>query len=716
MQKEKKNSLVIPKVLEYFSIKAGSEIKLSEIYEKFIEKNKKDKHKKKKHKAKHSKEEKNYELEVLLDLLEKEGLIQVNKKTISISKPFRLYGKISISKRGDGFVNLPSKNEVFIPVEKTEGSITGDTVEILPTRIGKKGRLEGEVLSIVQRGRLLYRLKVTEIDGNYIYGKLLDISGEYKEGVIRKKTLLQDVIHSIRVNDILIVKLKENSLFANNIYEVSFLKFEIGTTRDIDLNRILMKYNYQQSYPDHISLEFNEEVSQNTVPDWDKRVDLRGLYTVTIDGENAKDFDDAISIEEVDGVVKFYVHIADVSHYVKQGSSLDEEAYKRATSVYLVDCVVPMLPPILSENLCSLVAGKNRLAFTVEMTGDYNGRIFSAKFYKSVIIVDRRLTYEIAQEEIDKNDWNNPLVKLMKLANGLKEARIKQGRVELDLKEMYIKTTQTGEVIEIKERERLNSHILIEELMLSANTKVAEFLRKKKAPTLYRIHEPMDEEKLESLNIFLQLYGINHVIPSSDYEDIREALQKISGNPSERVFHYFLLRSFMQAYYGGEILGHWGLGFKDYCHFTSPIRRYSDLVVHRVLDAVIQGDSLPYTEKEIAQMGIHTSEQERRAVDAERDIQKLKACRYLAQTGIQEFMGVITGIKPQMVFVEIEGFNVEGVISHEHFTDGFELIIKNEFSFISKRFSKTFFIGQKLNLLLEKIDLDEIRIFVKPKV
>ena len=410
------------------------------------------------------------------------------------------------------------------------------------------------------------------------------------------------------------------------------------------------------------------------------------------------------------------MHIADVSAYVKQGSPLDEEAYKRATSVYLTDIVIPMLPPILSENLCSLIADKNRLAFTVEMTGDYTGKIFSAKFYKSIIKVDKRLTYENAQVEIIANNPDSKIVKLMKLANAIKSDRIKKGRVELNLKEVYINTEENGDVIDIKWRERLDSHILIEEMMLSANVKVAEFLRKKNAPALFRIHETMDEEKLETLNSFLSLYGINHVIHSTDYDEIKVALGKLKGNPAEKTFNYFLLRSFMQAYYGGEKMGHWGLGFKDYCHFTSPIRRYPDLVVHRVLDALISSEAeLPYSLSDITDMGIHTSEEERKAADAERDIQKLKGCRYIEKLGIKEFVGVISGIKPHMIFVELEGYFGEGAVSYTHFTDEYELKILNDFSFISKKYSKTYFLGQKIDLILEKIDYEDMKIYLQPQ-
>jgi ribonuclease R len=702
------------KVFDYLTLKSGHEIESKDFWEKFSS-SKEDKSKKKKHKNDHDRDfRKKEDILRMLEILSEEKLIHLKKKTIAVVKPFKLVGKISISKRGDGFVKLKSGREMFVPADYTEGSINGDIVEVSVIGMGKRDKLEGEVKDVIRRGRTLYRLQVTEIDGNYFYGKLLDMPGEPKEGVIRKKTLLADVARSIKEGEILIVKLKDNSLVGSNIFEVSFIRYEGGSTRDKDLNRILMKYDYEQYYPDHIPLEYADDVNEKTVVDWGMRVDLRNIWTATIDGNDSKDFDDAISIEEEGDVVRFYVHIADVSYYVKQGSALDEEAYKRATSVYLVDTVIPMLPPILSEDLCSLVANKNRLAFTVEMLSDYNGRIFSAKYYKSIIKVDKRYTYDIAEEEILTNAPESRIVKLMRLANGFKKQRIINGRIDLNLKELYIKTEENGDVKEVKFRDRLNSHILIEELMLSANMKVAEFLYKKQAPVLYRIHEPMNEEKLETLNAFMKLYGLNHNIESTDYSDLQLALKKVEGKESEKIFNYFLLRSFMQAYYGSERLGHWGLGFHDYSHFTSPIRRYPDLVVHRVLDAVIHSEENPYLVEEIDVMGVHTSDEERKAADAERDLNKLKSCRYLQSSGKTKFIGIINGIKPQAVFVELEDWFGDAVISIAHFTDEYELVLPNEFSFISKKYSKTFFLGQKIDLELESVNLEEIKIYMKP--
>ena len=288
----------IKSIVEYLKLKAGKEIAKSDIYKIFLEEKEDKKHKKnEKSKRKHD-DERKLEIEELFWLLEKEGLVTLDKKTVKVNKPFSMSGTISLSRRGDGFVKLASGNEMFIPGSFVDTSISGDTVEVIPIGIGKKDRLEGEVINILKRGRVLYRMKVTDMEGGYIHGKLLDMTGEEKEGLISKKTLLSEIVKSIQVSDVLIVKLKEHAFQEQTTLEVTFIKVESGEKDDVDFNRILMKYNYNQVYPDTVVLNFQEEIKEDTIDDWQTRVDLRDLYTVTIDGETAKDFDDAISFIE----------------------------------------------------------------------------------------------------------------------------------------------------------------------------------------------------------------------------------------------------------------------------------------------------------------------------------------------------------------------------------------------------------------------------------
>ncbi|MCW7474253.1 ribonuclease R [Leptospira levettii] len=710
------------KIIEYLDQKAGKDITRQEIKKRFTESSefkRPDPSSKKvksfKRKEKVPRKEIEFLIDQLCNLLEEEGLLIPNKKYFTVANPFRLTGRISISRRGDGFISLPSKNEIFVPGPLTNTAITGDKVEVIPLGVGKKDRLEAEVTKVLKRGRILYRMKVKEKTNKFVFGNFLDMLGEGKEGVLHVKSILKDSFDAININDVLIVKLKEGAEPQDNLYDVSFIRFESDTKEDSDLQRILMKYNYDPVHPDFIPLDFPEEVSEKTVSDWNSRTDLRDLYAVTIDGITAKDFDDAISFVDEGNRLRVWIHIADVSYYVEKGSALDKEAYERATSVYLANRVVPMLPPILSEDLCSLVANTNRLAFTVEMEASKTGEIYNAKFYKSIIKVKQRYTYEMAEEEIKAQDPNNWMYQVSLFTDALRKQRMKTGRIDLNLRETTITWNERKEPIGIENRERLTSHILIEELMLSANLKVDEFLRKKKIPTLHRIHEPMDEEKLETLNHFLQLNGYNVQIHDTSYAEIMKAVKEIQDNSVGKIFNYLLLRSFMQAYYGADPLGHWGLGFKDYCHFTSPIRRYPDLIVHRVLHATLLEGDKEYTDNEIAVMGLHCSEEERRAADAERDIVKIKSFRYLESTGIKEFKGFIVGIRPSQIFVELDISNLEGVLDKSEFTDEFEVVIKNDFSFYSKKYSKIFFIGDPVTVSLDRIDFEEIKVFLKLK-
>jgi ribonuclease R len=700
------------KLIEYFIKHKNHKIHKKDLYQLFLE----PKKNKSQTRNRRELEKEKIQIEECIWILENYGLVKTDRISISILDKFDFKGSISLTKKGDGFLSVGPDLEIFIPSKFTESALNGDQVLVVPLNIGKKNRIEGKVVKVLKRGRTLYRMKVQNLEGKFIQGYLLDMSGEEKFALIHKKSILKDVLDDISIHDVLIVKLKEHAHQMDDSYEFSFVKLEKGKTLDLDLNRILMKYNLEQNYPDTIEFNFPESVNENSIHDWEQRVDLRDLYTITIDGETAKDFDDAISFVEEDKKIIFYIHIADVSYYVKQGSALDEEAKTRATSVYLANRVVPMLPPQLSENLCSLIANENRLAFTVEMEGDYKGKIYSAKFYKSIIKVNERYTYERAEKELNESSSSNWLNKVMRLANSLKQSRIEQGRIELSFNETYIKADKEDpKVFEILKRERLNSHILIEEMMLSANTKVAEFLRKKKAKTLYRIHESMDEDKLENINNLLKLSGLKTRIKTVEYTDLKKALSAIQGKPLEKIFNYNLLRSFMQAVYNGEPKGHWGLGFRDYCHFTSPIRRYPDLVCHRALYEILDKEEDAYTEEEIHELGFHCSKEERRAADAERDIMKLKACRFVHDSGKKEFTAVITGFKPTHVFVELEEVLAEGVIRYTEFTNDLELTILDDFSFYAKKYSKTFSLGDKLNLELENIDFEEIRIYLKIK-
>ena len=644
-------------------------------------------------------------LKETLKILEKENLIQVEKNQIYINKDFILKGIIIFNSKGDGFVKLNSGNESFIFTEDTKGSFEGDEVAIIPQAVGRKNKLESKVVEIVKRNRLYFRFLVEEVaEFRYATGCFLDINSKI-EGFLDFKKLPKKI--KIQTQDILIIQI--DKLLSPAFYEVFFTNFEKQLKhKDTDLFRVSIKYNYNLKYPDY-NLKYKNQINKKIVEDWEQRKNLRDLYTVTIDGEDSKDFDDAISFEND----TIYVHIADVSYYVKKDSPLDKEAYKRSTSCYLGSNVLPMLPKILSENLCSLIHGKNRLSFTVEIKIDQDGNIYQGNFYKSIIKVDKRYTYKKAEEHI-KNGKNKVLSELMNIGHLLKERRIKQGKIDLNLPEKSIAYDSSLNVISVAMTERLQSHILIEELMLSANTQVAQFIQQNKYPFLYRIHEKMNEQKLEILNEFLESNGFKEM-KTLDSIEIQKVLNRVFQTKIESVFNILLLRSFSQACYSNQSIEHWGLGFKHYCHFTSPIRRYPDLVCHRILEQLLKKEKNPYSKQELQELGIYTSQQERKAVSAERDYSKIKLCKYLQKSQEINFIGTISGFTSRFVYVDIDIFFVEGILSAGEFSFNNDIFVKSDFKFYSKKFSRYFAIGDRLEVSLDRIDLESIKIYLKLK-
>ena len=618
---------------------------------------------------------------------------------------FFLKGTISLSPKGDGFVKLESGNETFVFSEHTNGSIQADEVLVIPKALGRKNKLESKVIKVIKRSRKYFRFLIDEVfPSRYATGFLLDLDGVKIEGFLDLKKIQKGI--KINPQDVIVVKL--DKLLGDGLYQVIFDCFENTYVNDIDLFRISIKYNYELNYPE-VELPYSNIVSKKTVKDWDTRKDLRELYTITIDGDDSKDFDDAISFSND----TIYVHIADVSYYVEKDSTLDKEAYLRSNSSYLGANVIPMLPKLLSENLCSLVSEKNRLAFTVEMKLDRYGNFYESNFYKSIIKVNKRYTYNNAEKEIQKR--SNPFLNdLIEIAYRLRNKRIENGKLDLNLTEKSFLYDELYDIKSILHKNILQSNILIEEFMLSANTQVAEFVSKKEFSFLYRIHEKMDEGKLELLNEFLKVNGLK-TLNEVNSSEIIQRLKQVSKTNLESIFNILLLRSFMQAAYSNKSIGHWGLGFKYYCHFTSPIRRYADLVCHRILDNLLKNEHNLYSDNELAKIGIHTSQMERKAVSAERDYSKIKVCKFLKNSQETDFTSIITGFKGKYIYVEIEKFLVEGVLKASEFSYELEVSTQSSFKFFSKKFSRYFVIGDKIETSLDRVDLEDMKVYLSLK-
>lgn len=483
---------------------------------------------------------------------------------------------------------------------------------------------------------------------------------------------------------------------------------------------IIRAHGLREEFPEDVIKEAQKV--QKSIPVFENRRDLRDKIIFTIDGEDTRDIDDAISLDAVDGNYVLGVHIADVSHYVKYRSHLDNEAYVRGTSVYFPDRVLPMLPKELSNGICSLNEGEDRLTLTCEMTFDRSGKRLKYEIFESVIQSCHKMTYpdvtaicEGDSALCQKYADITPCIELMKdLCLILESRRRAEGSVDLDVKEAHIYVDENGEIV-IPPVERTISQRIIEQFMISANEAVAEYMQSKNLPCLYRIHERPSPEKTADLFAFLSDLGINAKCNGSEPEpmDFQKILNVAADKPYASVVNKVMLRSMQKARYFGENRGHFGLASKCYCHFTSPIRRYPDLYVHRVLKCALHGEAdkartMYYPLLEAA--GTDCSEKERIADDAERNVDDLYKLAYMNERLGEEFDGVISGVTPHGIYCELDN-TVEGIIPLEDLpADSYEYV---EGKYLLKGVKHKFRIGDKLRVQIAACDLGKLKVIMK---
>ena len=444
------------------------------------------------------------------------------------------------------------------------------------------------------------------------------------------------------------------------------------------------------------------------------RIDLRDLKTVTIDGADSKDFDDAISIEKLIDGYKIGVHIADVSHFVDTGSALDREARKRGNSVYLIDKVYPMFPHELSNGICSLNEGVSRFAMTVFINIDYKGNVRESEFYKSVIKSDRRLTYDYAQDILDEIENDEEWIKkLLKEANEVKEIllkkRIENGSIEFNLNETKIILDGDGNPKDFFIAERKETHKIVEELMLLANCEVAKKLKNIKG-AIYRVHDFPDKEKLDTFSRIAYNRGYKLIRDAEGNIDFNSFIESIIGKPDEKLLLTLLLRSMKQAVYDTNNIGHFGLGFEYYTHFTSPIRRYTDLLTHRLLKLVLEEELKnlkPSMQKMFNNAAQSCSKTERVAIECERTLNKVKAVRFMKDKVGKEYDGIISGVTKFGIFVEIEERGIEGLIRYATLKSHYRFDEKEQAAY-SEAEAKWFTLGDKIRITVYKVNLKEL--------
>ena len=657
--------------------------------------------------------EERHELQAVLDSLVAEGRIGVSKKG-KYSKPENtaIIGIYQKTSRGFGFVVVEgSEDDIFIKESDDGGAFHMDKVMVAITaeKHGDK-RCEGKILKILEH-------QIKEVVGTYQKSKTFGFVVPDNKKICYDIFVPQEKSMGAVTGHKVVVELTSYGTLKKN--PEGRVKEIIGHINDpgTDIMSIIKAYDLPMEFPESVMKSLNDIPDELSPKDYAGRVDLRDLQTVTIDGEDAKDLDDAITVSEENGIYHLGVHIADVSNYVKEYSPLDKEAYKRGTSVYLVDRVIPMLPHKLSNGICSLNQGCDRLALSCLMDIDEKGNVISHKICESVINVDRRMTYtnvkkilENEDEEIlnEYKDFADMFRLMEKLALILRQRRFKRGSIDFDFPETKITLNDKGEPVEIKPYDRNTATRIIEDFMLIANETVAEDYFWQEIPFLYRSHENPDPEKIRRLGTFINNFGYSIKIGDEIHpKELQKLLVKIEGSDEENLIARLTLRSMKRASYTTECVGHFGLAAKYYCHFTSPIRRYPDLQIHRIIKENLHGGMSDKRSEHFAailpEVAKQTSATERRADDAERDTDKLKMVQYMEKHIGETFEGVVSGMTAWGIYVELPN-TIEGMISVASLRDGYYIYDENHYEMVNETTGRTFKLGQRLNVKVINCD------------
>ena len=652
-------------------------------------------------------------LKRILNELIAQGKIIRNRKGLylSVHEAKLVTGYFEAHRNGFGFVipDSPKETDIFIPPNATMGAMHGDRVV---ARLEHRRKREGRIIRILER-------TVKRIVGT------VEKSGPIFYIQPRKRNISQQIILApqdmkVKPGDLVLAEITTYQALNKPLVARLLKVFEKPKTPKEDTEILVYEYELPKRFPQNVST-LSKEVADRGISrrQFKDRVDLRELPTVTIDGENAKDFDDAVSIKKTRNGFILWVHIADVSHYVQWNSPIDIEARQRATSVYLPDRVIPMLPLELSENLCSLIPKTPRLTFTVELHLDNSGHIKKSLFYPSVIQTAERMTYtSVKKILIDKDKEEikryralvSHFERMAELCEILKDKRRKRGSLDFDLPEPEVLLDIKGDPQAIIKAERNLAHFIIEEFMILANEAVAEFLYSKNIPALYRVHEEPEANKIQYLTKIIRNLGVlkGDLKPSGFYEFI----ELIKGTPQEEIVNYLILRSLKQARYSPENVGHFGLASRCYTHFTSPIRRYPDLVVHRILKEYLLKGKLSNEKTEelkeiLPDIAIHSSRMERRADDVERDAIQIMRVWFMKDKIGEEFLGRVTMVTPEGLRVRLEEYYIEGFLPVSHMSDDFYQYDENRYCLTGVKRKKKFTIGTSLNVRVSRVSLSE---------
>jgi len=659
--------------------------------------------------------------------LQSKGTINEVERGKYVIAPSKNYytGKVDVTSRGQGYIIVEDlEDDIFVNNKNLNKALNGDVVEVYVFKRKKGGKAEGEITNIIQRKRTEF-VGIIDIHDNFAFVKMSDTS-MYTDIFVPKSNIGEAKTGEKVLVEIIDWPEKADSPLGQ-VTKVLGMPGEHNT----EIHSILAQYGLPYDFPEEVE-DFANKIDTSIQEDEiKKRRDMRDVLTFTIDPKDAKDFDDALSFQKLEnGNYEVGIHIADVSHYLKPGTILDDEAYERATSVYLVDRVVPMLPEVLSNNACSLRPNEEKYTFSAVFEIDNQAKVTNQWFGRTVTYSDARFAYEEAQHVIenpeakkheipsnisitDKKYTVDPkiasaILEMDRLAKILRTRRMREGAISFDKVEVKFKLDENNEPEGVYFKESKDANKLIEEFMLLANRSVAEFIGKQSPPKtfVYRVHAEPDDEKIAALERIIQRFGykLDTRDPKKTANSINKLLKDVVGKKEQNLVDVLAIRTMSKAVYTTNNIGHYGLAFDFYTHFTSPIRRYPDIMVHRLLQSYLDKNKSANQDEYEDKCG-HSSEMENLATNAERDSIKYMQVKYMMEHQDQDFLGVISGVTEWGIYVEIVSNKCEGMIRLNDLRDDHYTFDKDEFAVIGQRTNKKYTLGDEIYIRVKNADL-----------